>query len=117
VPTLFLEIFYLVGKYTALSTTQEAHSNSAVLWSPEVGMEVVACSVRRSEQRGLGEPPLFPCVPVPSENTQLTYHPRVGILLHSTVEPGSGSGSCSGAPKSLVGGSWRQHPLEEFSDL
>jgi hypothetical protein len=35
-------------------------------------------------QRGLGEPPLFPCVPVLSEYTQLTYHPRVCPLLHST---------------------------------
>jgi hypothetical protein len=48
-------------------------------------MEVAASSVRRSE---LGEPPLFPCVPVLSEYTQLTYHPRVRPLLHSTTRRG-----------------------------
>jgi hypothetical protein len=42
-------------------------------------------------QRGLGEPPLFPCVPVPSEYTQLTYHPGVRSLLHNTVEQGTDS--------------------------
>jgi hypothetical protein len=37
-------------------------------------------AVRQSEQRGLGEPPLFPCVPVLSE---LTYHQE--LFFYSTV--------------------------------
>jgi hypothetical protein len=57
------------------------------LWSPEVGMEVVAYSVRQSRARRLGEPPLFLCVSVLSEYIKLTYHPRVVLLLHSTKPP------------------------------
>jgi hypothetical protein len=62
-----------------------------VLWSPEVGMEVVAYSVRQSRARGLGEPPLFPRVSVLSEYIKLTYHPRVVLLLHSTLLTQRGS--------------------------
>jgi hypothetical protein len=48
-------------------------------------MEVVAYSVQQSRARGLGEPPLFSCVSVLSEYIKLTYHPRVVLLLYSTV--------------------------------
>jgi hypothetical protein len=45
---------YVHSEFTNLPTTWGSVLNSAVLWGPEVGMEVAASSVRRSGQRGLG---------------------------------------------------------------